>query len=107
MDFNLQIVVNLTDRNHVNLVSLLLSGLKYQKHQIPMKTFLSFVADILHTMGAQTVFAIDVGSQDETNLTNYGDQLSGWWLLWKRWNPWSTHVRVIIKLFILSLINFS
>lgn len=75
--------------------------------RFPWKHFSPFVADILHTMGAQTVFAIDVGSQDETNLTNYGDQLSGWWLLWKRWNPWSTHVRVIIKLFILSLINFS
>lgn len=51
-------------------------------------------ADVLRTMGARTIFAIDVGSQDESNLTNYGDQLSGWWLLWKRWNPWSTSVRV-------------
>lgn len=48
-------------------------------------------------MGARSIFAIDVGSQDETNLTNYGDQLSGWWLLWKRWNPWSSNVRVMIS----------
>nr|KAG5712083.1 hypothetical protein BaRGS_020809 [Batillaria attramentaria] len=51
-------------------------------------------ADVLRTMGAQTIFAIDVGSQDDTRLTNYGDKLSGWWLLWKRWNPWSTNIRV-------------
>ncbi|XP_013396089.1 neuropathy target esterase-like isoform X1 [Lingula anatina] len=51
-------------------------------------------ADVMKTMGAQTIFAIDVGSQDETNLTNYGDKLSGWWLLWKRWNPWAEPVKV-------------
>ena len=54
------------------------------------------IADVLRTMGARSIFAIDVGSQDETNLTNYGDELSGWWLLWKRWNPWSSSVRVTI-----------
>ena len=54
------------------------------------------LADVLRTMGARSIFAIDVGSQDETNLTNYGDELSGWWLLWKRWNPWSSNVRVTI-----------
>ena len=53
-------------------------------------------ADVLRTMGARSIFAIDVGSQDETDLTNYGDELSGWWLLWKRWNPWSSSVRVMI-----------
>lgn len=40
------------------------------------------------------VIAIDVGSRDETDLTNYGDALSGWWLLWKRWNPLATKVKV-------------
>lgn len=40
------------------------------------------------------VIAIDVGSQDETDLTNYGDALSGWWLLWKRWNPLAAKVKV-------------
>ena len=45
-------------------------------------------------MGAQTVIAVDVGSEDNTQLTNYGDDLSGWWLLWKRWNPWASNVRV-------------
>lgn len=45
-------------------------------------------------MGAKVVIAIDVGSQDETNLTNYGDSLSGWWLLWKRLNPLAEKVKV-------------
>ncbi|PWA14897.1 hypothetical protein CCH79_00014232 [Gambusia affinis] len=45
-------------------------------------------------MGTRTVIAIDVGSQDETDLCNYGDSLSGWWLLWKRINPWAEKVKV-------------
>lgn len=45
-------------------------------------------------MGAKLVIAVDVGSQDETDLTNYGDSLSGWWLLWKRLNPLSEKVKV-------------
>ncbi|XP_006818777.1 patatin-like phospholipase domain-containing protein 7 [Saccoglossus kowalevskii] len=51
-------------------------------------------ADVMKSMGAQTIIAVDVGSQDVTHLTNYGDTLSGWWLLWKRWNPWASAVRV-------------
>uniref|UniRef100_A0A665WWQ2 lysophospholipase n=1 Tax=Echeneis naucrates TaxID=173247 RepID=A0A665WWQ2_ECHNA len=51
-------------------------------------------ADIAKNMGARTVIAIDVGSQDETDLCNYGDCLSGWWLLWKRINPWAEKVKV-------------
>ncbi|XP_050781719.1 patatin-like phospholipase domain-containing protein 6 isoform X8 [Gopherus flavomarginatus] len=51
-------------------------------------------ADIARNMGAKTVVAIDVGSQDETDLCNYGDSLSGWWLLWKRLNPWAQKVKV-------------
>nr|XP_023397662.1 patatin-like phospholipase domain-containing protein 7 [Loxodonta africana] len=52
-------------------------------------------ADVARSMGAKVVIAIDVGSQDETDLTNYGDSLSGWWLLWKRWNPLATKVKVL------------
>jgi lysophospholipid hydrolase len=33
-----------------------------------------------------------VGSKDTENLTNYGDELSGWWVLWKRWNPFTSAV---------------
>uniref|UniRef100_A0A8B9TLL8 lysophospholipase n=1 Tax=Anas platyrhynchos TaxID=8839 RepID=A0A8B9TLL8_ANAPL len=52
-------------------------------------------ADVAKSMGAKVVIAIDVGSQDETDLTNYGDCLSGWWLLWKRWNPLAEKVKVL------------
>lgn len=51
-------------------------------------------ADVARSMGAKVVIAIDVGSRDETDLTNYGDALSGWWLLWKRWNPLAAKVKV-------------
>lgn len=48
----------------------------------------------MKTMGAQTIIAIDVGSEDQSDLTNYGDQLSGWWLLWNKWNPFAETVKV-------------
>lgn len=48
----------------------------------------------MRSMGAHHIIAIDVGSVDDTDLTNYGDDLSGWWLLWKRWNPFTTNVKV-------------
>lgn len=52
------------------------------------------IADVMLRQGAHHILAIDVGSQDDTDLTNYGDSLSGWWLLWKRWNPFATPVKV-------------
>ncbi|KAM6965354.1 patatin-like phospholipase domain-containing protein 7 [Aplochiton taeniatus] len=52
-------------------------------------------ADVARSMGAKVVIAIDVGSQDETDLTNYGDSLNGWWLLWKRFNPLAERVKVL------------
>ncbi|XP_063216401.1 neuropathy target esterase sws isoform X4 [Bacillus rossius redtenbacheri] len=51
-------------------------------------------ADVMRGMGAKHILAIDVGSQEDTDLTNYGDCLSGWWLLWKRWNPFASPVKV-------------
>ena len=54
-------------------------------------------ADVMHHLGANFVFAVDVGSQDEKDHTNYGDSLSGWWLLWKRWNPWAEPVKVTLE----------
>lgn len=48
----------------------------------------------MRNLGAKHVLAVDVGSQDDVDLTNYGDCLSGWWLLWKRWNPFATPVKV-------------
>uniref|UniRef100_A0A8C6UAE6 Patatin-like phospholipase domain containing 7b n=1 Tax=Neogobius melanostomus TaxID=47308 RepID=A0A8C6UAE6_9GOBI len=52
-------------------------------------------ADVARSMGAKVVIAIDVGSQDETDLTNYGDSLNGWWLLWKRFNPLAEKIKVL------------
>lgn len=51
-------------------------------------------ANVMRSLGAAHIIAVDVGSQDETNLTAYGDYLSGWWLLWKRFNPFSSPVKV-------------
>jgi len=48
----------------------------------------------MHNLGAAHIIAIDVGSQDDTDLTNYGDDLSGWWLLYKKWNPFTSPVKV-------------
>lgn len=48
----------------------------------------------MRSYGACHILAIDVGSVDDTDLTNYGDDLSGWWLLWKRWNPFTSNVKV-------------
>lgn len=44
--------------------------------------------------GAAHIIVVDVGSQDDTDLTNYGDDLSGWWLLLNRWNPFSAPIKV-------------
>ena len=59
---------------------------------------MNVTADVMRSHGAQSIFAVDVGSIDNTELTNYGDTLSGWWLLWKRWNPWAEPVRVSVLL---------
>ena len=48
--------------------------------------------------GAETIIAIDVGSVDNNDLTNYGDSISGWYLLWNKLNPFTTKVRVRVSL---------
>uniref|UniRef100_A0A1I7XT43 Swiss cheese n=1 Tax=Heterorhabditis bacteriophora TaxID=37862 RepID=A0A1I7XT43_HETBA len=52
-------------------------------------------ADVMRSMGAKCVIAVDVGSVEETNLFNYGDSLSGLWVLTKRLNPWAEPVRIL------------
>lgn len=54
----------------------------------------TYLADVMRSLGANHILAIDVGSVDDQDLTNYGDDLSGWWLLWKRWNPFTETVKV-------------
>lgn len=34
--------------------------------------------------GVATVIAVDVGAEDSNEITDYGDTLSGWWLLFQR-----------------------
>ena len=51
-------------------------------------------ADVLTGQGAETVIAIDVGSEDNNELTNYGDYVSGWYCLWNKINPLAKKIRV-------------
>lgn len=44
---------------------------------------------VMLALGAKSVFAVDVGSIDDTSPRSYGDTLSGWWVLLNKWNPWS------------------
>jgi lysophospholipid hydrolase len=44
-------------------------------------------ADIMKSLGASTIIAVDVGRVDDTSPANYGDALSGWWVLLNRLNP--------------------
>lgn len=44
--------------------------------------------------GAKYVFAVDVGSVDDTTPMSYGDSLSGLWVLFNRWNVFSRHPNV-------------
>ncbi|KAI0783411.1 patatin-domain-containing protein [Abortiporus biennis] len=48
---------------------------------LPVSTMMS--------MGASAVIASDVGSLDDNSPRNFGDSVSGWWLLINRWNPFS------------------
>ncbi|CEF67820.1 Neuropathy target esterase sws [Strongyloides ratti] len=44
-------------------------------------------ADVMRCLGAKFVIAVDVGSREERNLYNYGDTLNGFWVLFKKLNP--------------------
>lgn len=41
--------------------------------------------------GAKYIIAVDVGSVDDRTPMNYGDTLSGFWVLLNRYNPFSKH----------------
>ncbi|KIY73513.1 patatin-domain-containing protein [Cylindrobasidium torrendii FP15055 ss-10] len=45
---------------------------------------------VMFQRGARAVFACDVGSVDDNSPRNFGDHVSGWWLLVNRWNPFSS-----------------
>ncbi|THC94423.1 hypothetical protein EYZ11_006091 [Aspergillus tanneri] len=41
-------------------------------------------------LGADIIFAVDVGSLDDNTPQGYGDSLSGFWAVINRWNPFSS-----------------
>ena len=52
-------------------------------------------ADIMsQRMGAQTIIAIDVGGQSDNEFDNYGDALSGWWVLWNKYFPLGRNLKI-------------
>lgn len=49
---------------------------------------------VMLRMGADSVFAVDVGSIDDTSPRNFPETISGWWLLIQRLNPWSSAYQI-------------
>jgi lysophospholipid hydrolase len=43
----------------------------------------------MQSLGADVIFAIDVGSVDDNTPQRFGDSLSGFWSIWNRFNPFS------------------
>uniref|UniRef100_F1KRB4 NTE family protein n=2 Tax=Ascaris TaxID=6251 RepID=F1KRB4_ASCSU len=52
-------------------------------------------ADVMRSLGARVVIAVDVGAASENNLLNYGDSLNGFWVLFKKLNPFGEPVKVL------------
>lgn len=44
--------------------------------------------------GIKYIIAVDVGAIDDNSPMNYGDTLSGMWVLINRWNPFSKHADI-------------
>ncbi|PBP24046.1 putative Lysophospholipase NTE1 [Diplocarpon rosae] len=44
----------------------------------------------MKSLGADVIFAIDVGSLDDDTPQTFGDSLSGFWAFANRWNPFSS-----------------
>ena len=38
----------------------------------------------------ERIIAVDVGAPDDMSPMEYGDTLSGWWVLWNSWNPFGS-----------------
>ena len=51
-------------------------------------------ADVMKSLGAKTVIAVDVSSEVVSNFSNYGYSLSGWWIMWKKWLPFTGKVNI-------------
>ncbi|KAI9703513.1 MAG: phosphatidylcholine and lysophosphatidylcholine phospholipase [Bogoriella megaspora] len=44
----------------------------------------------MKSLGADVIFAIDVGALDDDTPQHFGDSLSGFWASFNRWNPFSS-----------------
>ncbi|KAF2086568.1 neuropathy target esteras-like protein [Saccharata proteae CBS 121410] len=44
----------------------------------------------MKSLGADVIFAVDVGALDDQTPQQFADSLSGFWALWNRWNPFSS-----------------
>ena len=52
------------------------------------------------------MIAVDVSAHEEDDFTNYGDHLSGWWLLWKRLTGrWTGRVKVEITVKLIFMLS--
>jgi lysophospholipid hydrolase len=45
----------------------------------------------MKSLGADVIFAVDVGSLYDTTPHQFGDSLSGFWSIFNRWNPFSSY----------------
>lgn len=50
-----------------------------------------------NALTGRIVIAVDVGAAPETELLNYGDSLSGFWVLLRRLNPWAKPINIFIN----------
>ena len=41
--------------------------------------------DVMLRSACSHIIVVDVTAPDDVELTNYGDALSGWYMLWKKW----------------------
>lgn len=62
--------------------------------------------EVMREKGARTIIAVDVSTREETALANYGDELSGWWLLWRKLNPFLTMPKIPVMEDIASRLAF-
>jgi lysophospholipid hydrolase len=50
--------------------------------------------DVMAKQGAKTVIAVDVSGEVTHDYYEYGTHLSGFWILWNSWNPFTKTVRI-------------
>ena len=60
----------------------------------------------MKSQGAEIIIAIDVGSEDNNDLENYGDCISGWRIIWNKLNPFVKKMRVSQLLLTCNLVCY-